>query len=560
MNPPLPPASPATARQAPRLLRMPGFSIDPQNARHMAWLTLGFLGLHLLLWTLLPAISHRAPPWDNIEQLVWTQSLEWGYYKHPPAPTWWMYFWTELLGRSVGVTFFAAQLSVVCMLACVWRITLALTTPVRAFAAVVLTSLVAYHGLRGIMANHNTLQLMPVGLLLWAVLGAVRATSVHGRRRWVLWALAGAAAALCMLSKYSAVIWFAAIGLWLLPDARMRSLRAWGPVLLAGAVCLLLLAPHIAWMADAGFSTLRYAQQSVEGGAPPVSGAADAAPSHWSDLWFFTLAQIVRVVPALLGLALLRWGLRRAAPMQAAPVQATLIDESRFVWILGLAPLAITLLLGVAGVHLASSWATTFFVLFGVLLLRWVPAVEPARLLKVALIVGVAAEVVLAGGLALGRGPLVDHLGRAARSNFPAPAMARELDRAWQAHATTPLRVIAGETWLSGNVSIHLPSHPLVFIDAERSHSPWITADLLARCDLLVLIDRSPDAAAPGPQTEQLMAQARFHGTTRVPWTSRPQGPELTVDWGIVPASQPSCPGDRHDAPNRNPRPAESSN
>ena len=111
----------------------------------MAWATLAYLVFHALIWTLLPALSHRAPPWDNIEQLVWTQSLEWGYYKHPPAPTWWMYFWTQLLGRSLWVTYFAAQLSVVLMLACIWRIALLVTTPVRAFTAVVLTSLALDH-------------------------------------------------------------------------------------------------------------------------------------------------------------------------------------------------------------------------------------------------------------------------------------------------------------------------------------------------------------------------------------------------------------------------------
>ena len=27
-------------------------------------------------------------PMDNVEQLVWSHSLEWGYHKHPPLPTW----------------------------------------------------------------------------------------------------------------------------------------------------------------------------------------------------------------------------------------------------------------------------------------------------------------------------------------------------------------------------------------------------------------------------------------------------------------------------------------
>ncbi|MBS0405637.1 MAG: glycosyltransferase family 39 protein [Proteobacteria bacterium] len=502
-------------------------SIDPANPRHMGRVTLAFLLLHLLLWTLLPGISHRAPPWDNIEQLVWTQSLQWGYYKHPPAPTWWMYAWTELLGRQVWVTFFAAQLSVVGMLWCVWRMALVITTPLRAFVAVVLTSLVAYHSLRGIMANHNTLQLLPVGLLLWAVLAAVR---TPGARRWLQWALVGAAAALTLLSKYSALVWFAVIGVWLLQDARMHRWQAWAPVLLAAAIGAAGVAPHIAWLAQSGFAPLRYAEHSVEHG---ISGA----PSHWTDLGFFITAQLARIAPALIALALLRWRLRTAAPGAAPPPWA----ERRFALFMGLGPLALTLAMGVAGLHLASSWATTFYVLFGLLLLRWVPAVEPARLLKTSFILGVAFQLVLAGGLALGRGPLVDWLGRNARSNFPAPAMAQQLEQVWRQHGHTPLRVLAGETWLAGNVSIHLPSQPLVFIDGDPARAPWINTPALARCDLLVLIDRSPDAPAVAAPLTQLMAQAREHGQISVPWTSRPQGPRLTVDWGIVAATQPDC-------------------
>ena len=39
-------------------------------------------------WVLLSAWLWRTPPIDNVEQLVWRGAVEWGYYKHPPLPTW----------------------------------------------------------------------------------------------------------------------------------------------------------------------------------------------------------------------------------------------------------------------------------------------------------------------------------------------------------------------------------------------------------------------------------------------------------------------------------------
>ena len=44
-----------------------------------------FIFLHLLIWTLVPAISNVNLPLDTIEALAWGSNLEWGYSKHPPV-------------------------------------------------------------------------------------------------------------------------------------------------------------------------------------------------------------------------------------------------------------------------------------------------------------------------------------------------------------------------------------------------------------------------------------------------------------------------------------------
>ena len=48
------------------------------------------------VWALWAAIFNQAQFGDNIEQFNWSQSLQWGYSKHPPLPTW-------LIGAAIAV-------------------------------------------------------------------------------------------------------------------------------------------------------------------------------------------------------------------------------------------------------------------------------------------------------------------------------------------------------------------------------------------------------------------------------------------------------------------------
>src|SRR3546814_5848024 len=73
------------------------------------------------LWTVLCGVSHRAPDLDGMEELVWASSLELGYYKHPPVPSWFMHVLAQVFGRPVWLTFFAGELFSDLALWFIWR-------------------------------------------------------------------------------------------------------------------------------------------------------------------------------------------------------------------------------------------------------------------------------------------------------------------------------------------------------------------------------------------------------------------------------------------------------
>ena len=44
-----------------------------------------FIITHLILWTLIPALTNNNLPLDTLEALAWGSNFDWGFNKHPPA-------------------------------------------------------------------------------------------------------------------------------------------------------------------------------------------------------------------------------------------------------------------------------------------------------------------------------------------------------------------------------------------------------------------------------------------------------------------------------------------
>jgi hypothetical protein len=530
---------------------MPVQSLAPSPAQDKSWgafcrkfspaapsivpLVLLLLLGHLALWTLLTGISHRSPDWDNMEELVWASSLEWGYYKHPPLPSWLMAGLVSLFGRPVWLTFFAGQLSVVLSLWFVWRLGCEMTSERRALVAVLLVSPIAYYTVRGVMNNHNTIQLWPVAGAIWMFYRALRHDSM------LAWAAVGLFSGLAFLTKYSALVQFAAFFLFLLISGQWRKARTWQGVAVATGVLLVLVTPHLLWLYQQPAGPIGYAVHSLA----PVTTRLE----HLAVIKDFILTNVGRLAP--MGLALLivvLWSRKKRTTDQASSTASQILagelaaDDRFFLLIVGLAPLLLTL----AGslllkAPLAAHWATTFFMLFGFFSFWLLRAGDDVQLLRKTLQVVVILQILMAAVYAVARGPLSEMTGRATRSTFPGAELSARMQEKWHAHVAEPLRLVVADTWLGGNIATHAGRDVKVLIDGDLSKSPWVTPDEVASCGMLLAIDRSPeneDTAAPSVMA--MMTKAVWHGTVQLPWTIKPGGPQVIVDWAIIPP-QPAC-------------------
>ena len=81
-----------------------------------------FLIGHLIIWTLIPAISNNNLPLDTIEALAWGSNLDWGYNKHPPLSAWAVEIFYQLFQNQDWAYYFLSQIFVILSFFIVWKI------------------------------------------------------------------------------------------------------------------------------------------------------------------------------------------------------------------------------------------------------------------------------------------------------------------------------------------------------------------------------------------------------------------------------------------------------
>jgi hypothetical protein len=436
-------------------------AVDRLPARR--WLQ-AILAIHVVAWTLVPALVHTGLPQDLVE--AYAIGREWviGFHKHPALP-----FWLLEGSRAVtgAVGWPAYLLASLCVTATMWLVHLLardMLDETRAAAATLLLSGVMYFNWVTPEFNHNVAHMpawMAVILALWRA--RERGTAV-----W--WLALGLAAAAATYVKLSSAILLAVAAAYILADRRCRRALSTPLPWLGLALYLVLIAPLAVHLLATEFAMLAYAE-------------ARALQKSDGALVFFG-KQLLSVL-VLFAIALVA-----VLPLQHAPEpdDQRSLDALRFTLVMHAAPVAV-LMLGAtaAGAGLKGSWGSAMASLNGLvimllarhfgILFRAARVVVAAALLTV--IVPVAYAVVVVGLDTMERTPQ--------RVSWPQREIAVRFEAAWLSETGAPLRIVAGDVWTAGQIAVHAASRPSLFIDASRARSPWITDRRLEQEGALVV-------------------------------------------------------------------------
>lgn len=468
----------------PILPQMSSPSWSPRQA--FGWVRLGLLLAWMAAWMGLTWAISRTPPLDNAEQLTWVRQLAWGYYKHPPLPTAFLWPWVQVFGIQEWVTYAAAAVVTGAGMVVAWRLVAALLGERLADIALLSTLCNVHYTQRLAHFNHDVLLMPCVGL------AALCCWHAFERRSRIHWAGVGLALGLGALAKYQVAL--AAVSLltwWLLERGWSDRVHRQGLVL-ATALAVLIVAPNLAWVVGNDYLPLRYV---ADNSLSSALDGAQATPTPWK--WIGD--QLGMGLGSLLMLAgLFWWGRARPRVQPSGDLGADLPAHSqeeqrllrprRFLLCWGVLPLALIPLIGlVLHARLHANWADAYLPLTCAALLavwrsapwrRWGPRpIGVAFALVQCVLVGVTLSQVHREwpGLNLSAHP----------RRFASQQLADQIGPDARAALGGAIRVIAGPYRLAGVLSLRLAERPLVWIDGRHDISPWVPDELPRRCGVL---------------------------------------------------------------------------
>ncbi|MBY0467356.1 MAG: glycosyltransferase family 39 protein [Burkholderiaceae bacterium] len=445
--------------------------------------------LFAIAWVSLLTYTSLSPPVDNIEQLTWVRSPEWGYYKHPPLPTWLLWVPVQLFGLTAWTSYAMGAAMTLGALAILWRLLVNLRGAAYAGLALLSALCITYYNGRLTYYNHN------VVLMFFATASAALCWQAYTTRRLRWWIALGVVIGLGLLSKYQIAVTVASVLAFTLHQQAWRDPVHRVGLLCAALVALLMFVPHIEWLRGHGFGPIEYAQDTS-------IGVGLGAWARVGNTLGWLVDQLVnRGIPAfaLLGITAMELRkLRRMTPEQALSQPASRRDPAKaLICAWGVLPLCFMPLVGIAtGAELPAHWGTPF-------LLFAVPAameLAPRQFWDRADRSKVLCAFLVIQALVMTRDYVTSPHGIPALAtrhwrNFNSQEFGQRIADAARAQLGGPVRIVIGEKQMAETLALQLPERPLVLINGNPEISPWLDRGAVERCGAVEL---GPTESLPG--------------------------------------------------------------
>jgi hypothetical protein len=424
-----------------------------------------------------------------------------------------------------------------------WKLGNELLTPWQALASATLLEAGIYYSWTTPEFNNNS-----TAKLCWALASLLLYYGLK-HQRVGYWAASGVMLGVAFLSKYDVALLGCSFLLFSICHPRGRA--AWrtpGPYAMVAAAAVVVL-PHVWWMVANGFPTIKYVVER--------SGNPATVWSHVKNPAKFLFSQCLAVgLPLAIAMLALSW---RALPWRWQ-LKKVDNDDARFqrsfVTTVVLGPLVIAVVYSaLTGAIVKSMWGSQMFTFLGVLLFTWFETKpDPAALRRVVWASACAGLAVVAvyGARNVVGSKIMNHN---VRVDFPGQRITAEVEKIWQEVSDAPLKNVAGESWISGNVHVYHPQRPSVFIELDDRLAPWVDRESWRREGGVIVWNAQVIDEEYRTRVRAQFPTAEFLPTLEFPWEKAPHRQPLEIAMAIVrpdPALSAATAASRDHARSRN--------
>jgi len=467
-------------------------------SKNLQRLTFALMVFQLVYWTLIPFIAHHAPPLDVTEMYGWSLSFEWGFYKHPPMPTWLVALVQMMVGKNMLSLFLCASLVLSVTYYCVAWLAGRFLSEKEAIVAVFLYALTIYCHLWSTDFNHNQMQ-MP----FWALsLVCIVKTLDTGSLKWA--SVLGVVMGCNALSKYTAAFILPCALFLLAVSPAWRKKLNWQMIAIASISFLMVFGPHLYWLTQHNFLPFHYVGERFD----------ELKDSNLLFAWFDYLGNIALAHLCLIFAAL--YLVRKKIKLYSISKESQI-----FIWVMGVGPVLLTLIVG----------------LFEPLYYRWViPMLPMITIFAAMMLKGRMAELfskrafaifiileVIFGLTYLFKDQMNPH--QSARGKYPAPEIAHAIYQEWHhLYPTHSLKIVSGGEWDAGFVSLFSPDKTYVYTHADSVITPWVKESDVHDCGMVMM--------SPSEEDLHRFKQAKIQKPLRI---SSKNSEEVEVHYAISP-------------------------
>lgn len=414
----------------------------------------------VFVWVLVAAHLNPAQPGDNLEQFIWAQGFEWGYWKHPPLTSWVLLGVASLFGHGPQWTYLLAAASVALTIYAIWKIARELVPADVALWVPIILSLHYGFSRKAQFYNHNTLLILFIALATLMLLWSIQ------KNQFRHWGAFGLACGLAILSKYQALVPIAGL-FWIAWRGRVNQGKK--GLWVGTGVLIASLVPHLMWLASNDLTPIGYAQQhfsAIDYGEKLTRiGSFFAAQGrfYFPVILFFILAYMVRSASAFI------------------PAVKTPEQQDRFrTWMMGLVAIpvgGVILSCLIFGARIQDHWglqATQFLCLpVAVIFMKALGAPKAKWLLVYLLVQGGALTAMVGHHYGLTGNRNLAHIER----HLAARKIVHAAQSKWDSTTACPLKYVTGHPNLAALVAAYSDKTVKVYDAIDLKKTPWINGE-----------------------------------------------------------------------------------